>query len=122
LEEIGNELKSGSYGAEFVSGTGNCDPASIKIDLETCDIHAAFIHEVCLQSTIGNDTLTCPANVISTPETYLHDRGITDPQTDALAYVVFTGVLQKYESKPIVGVVKIDTTKEGAIKHFMSVH
>jgi hypothetical protein len=54
-------MKSGSYGAEFVSGTGNCDPASIY--LETCDIHPAFIHEVCLQSTIGNDTLTCPAMI-----------------------------------------------------------
>jgi hypothetical protein len=122
LNEIENELKSGSYGSEFIVGTGNCDPASIKISLETCDTDAAFIHEVCLQSTIGNDTLTCPANVISNSETYLHDRGITDPQTDALAYTRFTDVLQKYESKPIVGVVKIDTTKEGAMKHFRSIH
>jgi hypothetical protein len=126
LNGIDNELLNGhNYSTEFssvssnISGAGQCNPNSIKTSLETCDTDAAFIHEVCLQSAIGNDTSTCKPNMISDSSIYLQKRGITDPQTDPLAYNRFIDMVQTVNmSKPIVGVIKIDTTKEGALKHF----
>jgi hypothetical protein len=118
LNSIENELKS-VESIDFNAIGGVCNPNSIKSSIEQCDRDASYIHEVCSQSAVGNDSLTCQPAMVSTANTYLQKRGIVDPQTDAIAYVKFADILGNLNiSNPVRGLLTINTTKAGAINHF----